>query len=111
MGRLGCEASFAIAASIDDRWAIVGDGGSAADWQRGLEEMNPLEHDDEGGVVHAESVSDANVKTVKSLVAFTYEPPHRLSWRQEKGDLKSVVGSWELEKLGDGVVRVTYALE
>ena len=111
MGRLGGEASIEIEASIEELWAIVEDVETAPDWQHGLEDMNPLEHDDEGRVVRAESVSDAKVKTVTSIVAFTYEPPHRLSWRQEKGDLKSVEGAWHLEDLGDGVVRATYALE
>jgi hypothetical protein len=31
-----------------------------------------------------------------------------MTWRQEKGDLKSVDGSWTLEDLGDGRTRATY---
>ncbi len=42
---------------------------------------------------------------------FTYEGPTRLSWEQVKGDLKHVVGSWDLEDLGDGRTRATYTLE
>jgi hypothetical protein len=44
-------------------------------------------------------------------VRFRYEGPTRLSWTQEKGQLKSVDGSWELEDLGDGRTRATYSLE
>ena len=42
---------------------------------------------------------------------FRYEPPTRLSWMQEKGDLKSVTGSWSLEDLGEGRTRAAYALD
>jgi len=44
-------------------------------------------------------------------VRFSYEPPARLAWTQEKGDLKSVEGSWVLEDLGDGRTRATYTLD
>ena len=111
MGFLGGEASVEIEAGIDELWAIVEDVETAPDWQDGLEEMNVLDRDAEGRVLRAESVSDAKVKTVKSIVRFSYDEPHVLSWEQEKGDLKSVVGSWELEDAGDGFTRVTYKLE
>ena len=110
MGQLGGEASIEIEVGIDELWEIVEDVATAPDWQDGLEEMKVLDRDGEGRVARAESVSDAKVKTVKSIVAFTYDPPHRVAWRQEKGDLKSVEGAWELEDLGDGVTRATYRL-
>jgi ribosome-associated toxin RatA of RatAB toxin-antitoxin module len=111
MGKLGGEASRVVAAPIDALWEIVEDVATAPEWQEGLNEMNVLEEDAEGRVVCAESVSDAKVKTVRSIVRFTYEEPTRVAWRQEKGDLKSVEGAWELESVGDGETRVTYRLE
>jgi hypothetical protein len=48
---------------------------------------------------------------VKSTVRFTYEPPTALSWRQEKGELKSVQGRWELSDLRDGRTGATFSLE
>jgi ribosome-associated toxin RatA of RatAB toxin-antitoxin module len=111
MGVLGGEASIEIEAGIEELWAIVEDVETAPDWQEGLEAMKVLDRDAEGRVLRAESVSDAKVKTVKSIVRFSYDKPHVVSWEQEKGDLKSVVGAWELEDLGDGFVRVTYRLE
>jgi len=44
-------------------------------------------------------------------VRFTYDGPTRLTWTQEKGDLKSVDGRWELEDLGGERTRVTYSIE
>lgn len=110
MGRLGGEASIEIEASIEELWAIVEDVATAPEWQDGLVEMRVLERDGDGRVLRAESVSDAKVKTVTSVVRFTYDEPHRVAWTQEKGDLKSVEGAWELEADGDGRTRVTYRL-
>jgi Polyketide cyclase / dehydrase and lipid transport len=58
-----------------------------------------------------ETENDIKVKHVKTQVRFHYEPPTRLSWTQERGDLKSVEGSWTLEDLGEGRTRATYALD
>jgi carbon monoxide dehydrogenase subunit G len=110
MGQLGGEASIELDVPIEDVWAVVEDVATAPDWQDGLNEMNVLDRDDAGRVARAESVSDAKVKTVKSIVTFAYDEPSRVAWTQEKGDLKSVEGSWELEDLGDGRTRATYRL-
>ena len=110
MGTLGGEASVEIEAPIDEVWEIVEDVASAPDWQHGLDSMEPLERDGEGRVLVANSTTDAKVKSVTTRVRFSYEPQRRLEWRQEKGDLKSLVGSWELEDLG-GRTKATYRLE
>ena len=47
----------------------------------------------------------------QSTIRFSYGDPTRLSWSQEKGELKSVDGAWELEDLGNGRTRATYSLE
>src|SRR3712207_4593096 len=111
MGTLGGVASAEIAAPIEEVWAVVEDVATAPDWQNGLEAMEPLERDGEGRVLVADSTSDAKVRQVTTRVRFTYEAPERLEWRQEKGDLKSLVGAWELEDLGEGRTRATYRLE
>ena len=100
-----------IEAGIEELWEIVVDVETAPEWQDGLEAMKVLERDSEGRVLLAETTSDAKVKMVKSIVRFSYSEPHRVSWEQEKGDLKSVVGSWELEELDDGATKVTYKME
>jgi uncharacterized membrane protein len=111
MGKLGGEASAEIDAPIDEVWEVIVDIESAPDWQDGFEDVEVLERDDEGRVLVAETESDAKVKTVKNRLRFTYEEPHLIEWRQEKGDLKSLVGAWELEDLGEGRTRATYRLE
>jgi carbon monoxide dehydrogenase subunit G len=111
MGKLGGSASEEIDAPLDEVWAVVADIESAPDWQGGLVSINALEHDGEGRPTLVESENDIKVRTVKTRVRFSYDPPTRLSWVQEKGDLKSVEGSWELEDLGGGRTRATYTLD
>lgn len=109
MGRIQASASAEIDAPIETVWKLVEDVPSAPDWQGGLVRMDALESDEEGRATLCESASDAKVREIKSVVRFTYAGPERLSWTQERGDLKSANGYWALEDLGDGRTRATYA--
>lgn len=111
MAHMGGMASAEIDAPLDAVWAVVEDVLIAPDWQGGLVEVTALERDEAGRPTLVESVSDIKVRQVKTLVRFAYEPPSRLSWTQEKGDLKSVDGSWELEDLDGERTRATYTLD
>lgn len=111
MANLGGTASTEIDAPIEACWPVVEDVGTAPDWQDGLTAMDVLERDAEGRVSLAQSTSEAKVRQVKSLVRFSYEPPNRVSWRQQSGDLKRLDGAWELEALGPARTRATYRLD
>lgn len=111
MAHMGGTASAEIEAPIEQVWAVVEDVLIAPEWQGGLVEVSALERDAEGRPTLVESVSDIKVRRVKTQVRFSYDPPTRLSWSQEKGDLKSVEGSWVLEDLGEGKTRATYTLD
>jgi ribosome-associated toxin RatA of RatAB toxin-antitoxin module len=100
-----------INAPLDRVWALVADVEKAPDWQGGMKAIHVLERDSEGRATLCETESDAKVRTVKSTVRFAYDPPTTLSWTQEKGELKSVEGSWELEDLDSARTRATYKLE
>jgi ribosome-associated toxin RatA of RatAB toxin-antitoxin module len=100
-----------IDAPLERVWEVVEDVEDAPNWQGGLKALRALERDGEGRAIVCESDNDAKVLTVKSTVRFQYDGPTLLSWRQEKGQLKSVDGRWELEELADGRTRATYALE
>jgi carbon monoxide dehydrogenase subunit G len=108
---MGGTASAEIEAPVEEVWEVVEDVLSAPDWQGGLLSMSALERDGERRPTLVETESDIKVKHVKTQVRFSYEPPTRLSWSQEKGDLKSVEGSWTLEDLGGGRTRATYTLD
>ena len=100
-----------IHAPLDKVWALVEAVERAPEWQGGLKAMRALERDDQGRAVRCEVDTDAKVRTVTSVVRFTYDGPGCLSWTQEKGDLKSVTGSWQLEDLGGERTRATYSIE
>jgi ribosome-associated toxin RatA of RatAB toxin-antitoxin module len=111
MANLTGSSTAEIDAPRDQVWALVEDVEIAPEWQGGLKSMRALERDGDGRAVRCEAETDAKIKTVKSIVRFTYDGPDALRWTQEKGDLKSVVGSWTLEDLGGDRTRATYALE
>jgi carbon monoxide dehydrogenase subunit G len=108
---MGGEASTEIDAPVETVWPIVEDVASAPEWQSGLDSVEPLERDDRGRVVIANSTTDAKVRKVTTRVRFSYhDDAYVVRWEQEKGDMKSLVGEWELEDLG-GRTRATYRLE
>ena len=111
MGKLNGSSTEEIDAPLDRVWATVEDVESAPGWQGGLNGIEVLERDGEGRAVRCQTESDAKVRTVKSTVRFSYAGPTTLTWRQEKGELKSVDGRWELEDLGGDRTRATYSLD
>ncbi len=112
MANLDGSSTAEIDAPLDQVWAVVEDVETAPEWQGGVKGMDALERDDDGRAVLCEVATDAKVRTIKSTVRFSYDDaPARLTWDQEKGELKSVHGSWELEDLGNGRTRATYAIE
>lgn len=108
---MGGSASAEIDAPVEEVWAVVEDVLTASDWQGGVVAISALERDAENRATLVEIENDIKVRHVKTRVRFRYEPPTVLSWTQEKGDLKSVTGSWRLEDLGDERTRATYTLD
>ncbi len=111
MGSITGSSTAEIHAPIGEVWALVEDVEAAPEWQGGLKGMHALDRDAEGRATRCEAETNAKVRSVKSTVRFTYDGPDLLSWTQEKGELKSVDGSWELEDLGGDRTRATYRLE
>jgi len=111
MAAMSGSASTEIDAPIEAVWAIVQDVESAPAWQRGIDSTKALERDAAGRAIRCETVTDAKAKVFKARVSFAYEQPARLSWVQERGDLKSMAGSWHLEDLGGRRTRATYSLQ
>ena len=111
MGTMGGEASIVVQAPIDEVYALLADVESAPEWQSGLKEMLVLDRDAQGRPQQCETLSDAKVRTIKTVLRFRYEPGVAVRWEQVKGDLKSLAGAWELKDLGDASTHVTYRLD
>jgi hypothetical protein len=109
MGKIEGSATEEIQAPIERCHELAADVDRIAEWQGGVQQVEVLERDGDGRPLLVEVTNDAKVRAVKTTVRFTYDPPHGLSWRQEKGDLKSLVGSWSFAA-SDGGTSATYAL-
>jgi uncharacterized membrane protein len=110
MGTISGERSVEINAPVERCFEIAADIANAPEWQGSLKDVEVLERDGQKRAALAETESDATVKTVRSVLRFTYEEPTSIRWVQEKGDTKSLTGSWTFEDLGDRRTRATYAL-
>ena len=110
MGLIEGERSVEIEAPIERCFDIAADIEGAPEWQGSLKDVEVLEQDGDGRAQLVETESDAKVKTVKAQLRFSYFPPERIEWDQEKGDTKSLKGWWDFEDLGGGRTRATYGL-
>ena len=111
MGNIKGDRTVEIEAPIERCFEIAADVENAPEWQGSLKDVEVLERDGDRRPMLVETVSDAKVKSVRAVLRFSYEPPTAIRWVQEKGDTKSLHGSWSFEDLGDGRTRATYALE
>ena len=102
--------SVEIDAPIERVFAVAADLDRAPDWQGSLTKVTVLERDPAGRALVIDCENDAKVKTVRSRLRFSYDEPRGLAWEQERGDVKSLRGSWTLEDLGGSRTRATYAL-
>jgi ribosome-associated toxin RatA of RatAB toxin-antitoxin module len=111
MGTIQGSASAEIEAPIEAVFAVAADVEGSPRWQPEIKVAECIERDRDGSQVLVHMETDAKVRTLKTEMRFAYEQPVRIAWKQEDGDLKSVEGSWELEDLGGGRTRATYAME
>jgi ribosome-associated toxin RatA of RatAB toxin-antitoxin module len=103
-------ASEEIEAPIERVFEVAADVEGSPRWQPEFKEARCLERGPGGEQVTVETKTDAKVRTLRSRLRFSYEPPSSIRWVQEDGDLKSVEGSWAFQDLGEGRTRATYEL-
>ena len=111
MANIQGERTVEIAAPLQRCYDIAADLAHAPEWQGSLKEVDILESDADGRPTLVETESDAKVRTVRARLLFSYTEPTRIDWEQEKGDVKSLHGWWQLDDLGDGRTRATYGLD
>ena len=104
-------ASEVINAPIEKVYEIAADVENSTKWQPEIKDAEVLKKDKAGNQILVRTKADAKVKVMTSELEFSYDEPNGLSWKQVKGDSKSLVGSWELEDLGDGTTKATYSMK
>jgi uncharacterized membrane protein len=100
-----------IDAPIQRCFDIAADIEKAPEWQGSLKDVDVIERDANRRAALVETKSDAKVKTVRSVLRFSYEEPTAIRWEQEEGDTKALRGWWTLQDLGDSRTRATYGLD
>lgn len=111
MGTISGERSVEVDAPLERCYEIASDIAHAPEWQGSLKDVEVLERDNRRRALLVETESDAKVKHVRATLRFSYEEPTAIRWVQEKGETKSLTGSWTFEDLGGSRTRATYALE
>ncbi len=111
MGKIAASHTVEIDAPLAEVYAVAADVPGAVEWNPAMEKVDVIEEDAEGRATLVEAEADVKVKKSKSILRFTYDEPNGLTWVQEKGDVKSVDGRWELSELDAGRTKATYALD
>ncbi|MBA2524093.1 MAG: SRPBCC family protein [Solirubrobacterales bacterium] len=111
MGILEASHTVEIDAPLERVWEVAADVPASPEWQPALETVETIETDDEGRARVVDTSSDAVVKKTHQRLRFSYDEPTGMSWTQEKGDVKSLEGSWTFTDIGGDRTEATFALE
>lgn len=110
MGAITGDKTVEIAAPVERCYAIAADLERATSWYPVLQEVEVHRRDDAGRPLSATLVTDAKVRTLTGRWQIEYAEFTAISWVQDKGDVKSLEGSWRFEELAGGLTRATYAM-
>lgn len=111
MGMIHASHTVEIDAPRERVYEVAADVAGAVAWNPATEKVDVLEKDREGRAELVEVEADAMVKKSKSILRFSYDEPNGLSWTQEKGEVKSLDGRWELTDLDGGRTEAAYILD
>jgi uncharacterized membrane protein len=110
MGELQASWKVEIDAPMDRVWTVAADVPNSPGWQPSLETVKTIETDADGRATLVDTEADAVVRKTKQRLRFDYQEPDGMTWEQEKGDVKSLHGSWKFTDLGDDRTEAVYDL-
>ena len=110
MGVIEASYTVEIEAPLERVYEVAADVSGAAEWQPSVLAVDVLETNPDGSARRVELEVDMKIKKSTAVLAYEYAPPDALSWEQEKGEAKSLVGNWKLESIDAGNTRATYSL-
>ena len=111
MGTIHASHTVEIDAPRDRVYEVAADVPGAVAWNPATEKVDVIETNREGLAELVDVEADAMVKKSKSTLRFSYDPPNGLSWTQEKGEVKSLDGRWELTELDANRTQASYILD
>lgn len=109
MGTIRGSATTEISATLETVYEVAADAEGAPRWQAEIQVAECVERDTDGNQILVRVETETPIKRLVSTLRYSYDSPGRISWEQEEGDLKSVVGSWVFEEVG-GLTMATYEL-
>ncbi|MBI4515133.1 MAG: SRPBCC family protein [Deltaproteobacteria bacterium] len=93
------EFSAEVAAPVRDCFAAITDFDAYPAWSPAIEEIHVLERYPDGLARLVEFHINMKLKTLRYVLEYEYNEPHRLTWHSVEGDIQSIEGSYEFEKL------------
>ena len=100
-----------VAADCGEVFEVLADLERYPEWQSFLQRVAVRERDAAGRAALVEAQADARVTSLRLVLRCEYEPPHRVTWRSEGGDVKALTGAYAVEEAAAGACRVTFRLE
>jgi len=110
VGELQASWTVEIEAPVERVFEVAADVPASPVWQPSLETVKTLQTDDDGRATLVDTEVDAAVRKTKQRLRFAYQEPTGMTWEQEKGDVKSLYGSWTFSELAGGRTEATYEL-
>lgn len=101
------EFSAEVEASITQCFKTLVDFDAYPDWSSPIQSAKVLERYPNKLARLVEFELDMKLRTVRYVLEYEYEKPHRLVWQSCDGDVESVQGAYTLEKIGAKKTRVT----
>lgn len=101
------EFSTEVAASVPHCFKTITTFERYPDWFSGIQHAAILSYDEEGVGKQVEFAIDMMLKRIRYVLEYDYSKPHRLTWRSIDGDIESIEGSYDFEKLAAGRTLVT----
>lgn len=104
------ERTIEIDAPPEACFAVLLDVEAYPDWQPAVSSAVVHERDDEGRAALVEFTADAVVRKIAYTVRYHYDPPGRMWWALEGGDVKAGDGEFLLRDIGAGRTEAVYRL-
>ena len=86
-------------------YTAIGDFEAYPTWSSPITSITVLDRHPDGQARQVEFVVDMKLRLVRYVLAYTWHPPNRLTWKMVEGDLADIEGSYVFE--ADGPDRTT----
>ena len=90
----------AIDAPADLCYTAIGEFEAYPSWSSPITKATVLERYPDGKAKRVEFFIDMKLKTLRYVLEYVWDPPHRLSWHMVEGDLSGIEGSYVFTPMG-----------